>query len=72
MDWWMAMWEFFFNHPVQFFAILLGSVIGIGAVSWLIGKLIDHIRLLRWANRQVWYVDGGGNIYRKDHDDRQR
>lgn len=72
MDWWMSMWEFLYSHPVQFFAILIGSVIGISAVKWLIGKLIDHIRFMRWADRQVWYVDGGGNIYRKDHDDRQR
>ena len=67
MDWWFAIWECFYYEPIKFFAILIGSMVAIGAVVSLTHFVADQIRFRRWANRQVWYVDGGGNLYRKDH-----
>ena len=77
MDWWFAIWECFYYEPIKFFAILFGIMLALCLIIYLIEWIADCIRYKRWADRQIWYINSKGQIYRKDHshdydDDRQR
>lgn len=63
---WLGMWEYFFNHPVGFLLIAVGICLAVYLIYLSGLALIRYIRFRRWANRQVWYINGSGDLYRKD------
>lgn len=64
---WLEMWEYFFNHPWRSLLIVTGICVALTLVYYAGVALVRHIRFRRWANRQVWYINGSGQLYRKDH-----
>lgn len=63
-DAWFWFLEMLYYHPIATFAAISAICLVIGVISWLIERMIEHIRFKRWAKTQVWYVKPSG-LYRK-------
>lgn len=64
---WIEMWEYVYTHPVRSLLIATGVCVAVTLVYYGGVALVRHIRFRRWADRQVWYISGSGQLYQKDH-----